>query len=327
MSRKLKSRIPVVDLFAGAGLFSYAFLSEGFRLSTAVELDPKAAMTYSKNLSHEAKVTDIRDLSPEGEAAVLIAGPPCQGFSTLGKRDMNDPRNQLSLSVLKWVRKLRPRVVVIENVPTFLGSPVWGALAKGLESLGYRVKGDIYNAYDFGIPQIRNRSITFASRGKLPVIIAAPRAGCRTVRQAFKGLPRKPNNKNHHFAPTPSRLALSRMRVIPSGGDKRDVMKRAPKLVPPSWWKVPSEVTDVWGRMEWEAPSNTLRTALLNASKGRYIHPSENRVISLREAARLQSIPEWWTFSGKPYVVARQIGNSVPPRLGRAIAKAVRAVV
>src|ERR1051325_11636792 len=96
----------------------------------------------------------------------------------------------------------------------------------------------------------------------------APRL--KDVRQAWDGLPTTPDGSNHHYAPQPSELALARMRVIQPGGAKRDVMRYAPQLAPPSWWRLKCQVTDVWGRMEWDKPSNTIRTALLNPSKGRY---------------------------------------------------------
>jgi DNA (cytosine-5)-methyltransferase 1 len=105
------------------------------------------------------------------------------------------------------------------------------------------------------------------------------------------------------------------------------VLRLAPHLAPKSWWKIGGQATDVWGRMLWDEPSNTLRTALLNASKGRYIHPEQHRVITLREAARLQSVPDCWIFEGTPYQIARQIGNGVPPLLGRAVAKAILALI
>lgn len=101
-------------------------------------------------------------------------------------------------------------------------------------------------------------------------------------------------------------------------------MRSAPSLAPSSWWRVRCQATDVWGRMLWDEPANTLRTALQNPSKGRYIHPERHRVISLREAARLHSVPDSWTFVGTHYQVARQIGNGVPWQLGRAVARAVR---
>jgi DNA (cytosine-5)-methyltransferase 1 len=229
----------------------------------------------------------------------------------------------LSLRVLAWAKKTRAKVVVIENVAAFLKAPVWGKLRKGFEKLGYRVDANVFDATEFGVPQRRSRSFTIAYRGDCPQINPCGEFKVRTVRQAWLGLPKTPNGENSHYAPRPSKLALARMLLVPPGGDKRDIMRRSRKLCAPSWMRLGIEVTDVWGRMEWEKPSNTLRTCLLNPSKGRYIHPDQHRVISLREAARLHTIPDGWKFIGSPTQVARQIGNSVPPALGRAVARAV----
>jgi DNA (cytosine-5)-methyltransferase 1 len=317
----------VTELFAGAGLFSYAFLTEGFRVVRAIEIDSVAAATYSKNIGCHIEVSDVLASVPSGRCEVLTAGSPCQSFSTLGKRKQDDPRNYLSLDVLRWAKVLRPKIVVIENVAAFLKAPVWKLLASGLNDLGYEVSASVLNAFDFGAPQNRLRSFTFASRVGIPVIrpMRSPRVS--NVRQAWDGLAKAPDGVNHHYAPRPSELALARMRVIRPGGDKRDVMRYAPELAPPSWWRLNCQVTDVWGRMEWDKPSNTIRTALLNPSKGRYIHPEQHRVISLREAARLHSIPDGWSFVGYPTQIARQIGNSVPPALGRVVARAVYAAL
>jgi DNA (cytosine-5)-methyltransferase 1 len=323
MPGKLSSKPTVVDLYAGAGLFSYAFSRSGFGLVRAIEIDPVAAATYSANLGSHVEVADIRAVAASGRCTVLIAGPVCQGFSTLGKRDKNDPRNLLSLEVVRWAKVLRPKVIVVENVAAFLDSPIWSVLAAQLGRLGYNVSSSVFDAHEFGVPQRRIRSFTFASRGRAPRVEIPERRGFGTVRKAWRGLASEPDSRNHHYSPRPSDLALARMKVIRAGGDKRDVMRYAPQLAAPSWWRLPCEITDVWGRMEWDEPSNTIRTALQNPSKGRYIHPEQHRVISLREAARLQSIPDSWHFTGLPTQVARQIGNSVPPLLGRAIAKAV----
>jgi DNA (cytosine-5)-methyltransferase 1 len=317
----------VLDLFAGAGLFSHAFATEGFTLVRAIEKDKVAAATYALNLGEHVECGDILDREPEGRCDVIIAGPPCQGFSTLGKRNAADPRNRLSLEVVRWARAVHPKVVVIENVSAFVDSPVWQQVVNEFKRMGYAVQAFVVDAYEMGVPQIRTRSFTVASVAGMPVIRRAVNDGPATVREAWRGLPATPDGRNHHYAPRPSSLALARMRVIPPGGDKRDVMRRAPELAAPSWWKVSCEVTDAWGRMDWDEPSNTLRTALQNASKGRYIHPKQNRVISLREAARLHTIPDGWTFAGTPTQIARQIGNSVPPALGRAVARAVHALL
>lgn len=323
MGRRLSTKPTVVDLYAGSGLFSYAFAKQGFTLIRAIEIDRTAAKTYLTNLGNHIEATDVRAAEPSGRCDVLIAGSPCQGFSTLGKREVNDPRNYLSLEVFRWAEILKPGIVVIENVATFLDAPVWRMLVSRFEQAGYFVGAVVLNAFDYGVPQNRIRSFTIATRGKMPVVKPIHQPRILDVRQAWKDLPAEPNGINHHYSPQPSQLALARMRVIRPGGDKRDVMRYAPELTPPSWWKLCCQVTDAWGRMEWDKPSNTIRTALLNPSKGRYIHPEQHRVISLREAARLHTIPDDWKFVGLPTQIARQIGNSVPPSLGRVVAKAV----
>jgi len=316
------TRPTVVDLFAGAGLFSYAFQQAGFRVTRAVEIDKVAAETYAMNVGNHVEVGDVKRAIPYGRCDVLIAGPPCQGFSTLGSRRPDDVRNYLSLEVVRWAKAMRPKVVVIENVAPFLQSPMWKRLAERLRRVGFEVKAYEFNAVEYGVPQIRLRSFTVACAGGASLRSRRPPVFRHTVRDAWIGLRTTPDGRNHHYSPEPSSVALARMRVIPPGGDKRDVMTAAPQLTPPSWWRLSCQVTDAWGRMEWDSPCNTLRTAFQNASKGRYIHPEQDRVISLREAARLHSVPDDWIFAGLPTQIARQIGNSVPPALGRVVAAA-----
>jgi DNA (cytosine-5)-methyltransferase 1 len=318
------SRKPtVIDLFSGAGLFSLAFCESGFRIIQAVEIDPVAATSYAANIGNHITVGDVAAFAPIAKCDVLIAGPPCQGFSTLGARRADDPRNTLSLQVVRWAKLASPKIVVIENVAAFLNSATWSQVARSLRRLGYGVAAFELDAADYQVPQFRRRSFTVATLDGLRFAPPRPRSKRTCVREALHGLPSEPDGRNHHYSPEPSRLALSRMKAIRPGGDKRDVMKRAPHLAPPSWWRLSCQVTDAWGRMEWESPCNTLRTALQNPSKGRYIHPEQHRVISLREAARLHTIPDTFKFEGRPTHVARQIGNSVPPNLGRAIAQRV----
>ncbi len=313
-----------MELFAGGGFFGGAFLKEGFRPVRAIELDSVACATYRENLGDHVENGDVAKAVPSKRCDLLIAGPPCQGFSTIGKRNRLDRRNFLSLEVLKWAEIASPRVVVIENVPAFLDSQIWPLIEAGFRKLEYDVATHILNAYDFGVPQLRKRAFVIASKVGLPTIRPLIKKKTRTVREAWSGLSSVPDGRNHHYAPKPSELALSRMRLIPEGGNKSNIMSSDPGLVPISWWSVHREVTDVWGRMEWNKPSNTLRTCFQNPSKGRYIHPEQNRVISLREAARLHSIEDSWRFCGLPTQISRQIGNSVPPRLGRTIARGIR---
>lgn len=323
---RTRAKPTFIDLFAGAGLFGHAFEQAGFRQVLAVENDKHAAETHRKNSRCQVIEDSVTTVNPPRSADVLIAGPPCQGFSTLGRMDPADPRNQLSLEVVRWAKQIRPSVVIIENVEAYLNSKIWIYVSQALRKLDYAVESWVLDASDFGVPQRRRRSFTLATDNvevKRPLATKAR----VSVREAWDGLPGTPNGVNLHWAPKPSNLALARMRVIPEGGDKRDILRAAPHLAPPSWAKVHNEATDVWGRMLWDEPANTLRTCLQNPSKGRYLHPRQNRVISLREAARLHSISDDFQFSGKPTHVARQIGNGVPPSLGKAIADSVFAAV
>jgi DNA (cytosine-5)-methyltransferase 1 len=312
-----------IELFSGAGLLGYAFREAGFHACLAVESDHRARATYMENVGADAISNDVREIPPGVRADILLAGPPCQGFSTLGKGDHFDERNSLSLCVADWASESLPSVVVIENVPPFLESRYWAILKRRMSKLGYAATQWTLNAADFGAPQLRVRAFGILSRIGLPNKPVPTVQRHLTVREAFRGLSKKPAKSGLHVAPEPGALALARFELIPERGDKRDVMKRAPHLCPPSWFRMGPQATDVWGRIDLDAPANTLRCSFQNASKGRYVHPTENRVLTLREGARLQGIPDDWQFHGDRKSIARQIGNGVPLALGQAIAAEV----
>ena len=314
-----KSALKSIELFAGAGLLGHAFREAGFHARLAVEADARARASFMRNVGADAMGTDAREVQPGIAADVLLAGPPCQGFSTLGKCDDFDVRNSLSLCVADWAEASSPAVVVVENVPPFLESRYWKMLKRRMKRLGYASVQWTLNAADFGAPQLRVRAFGIFSRIGLPSKPLPVVERHRTVREAFQGLSATPDNSGMHVAPVPGDLALARFKLIPRRGDKRDVIRAAPHLCPPSWLRMGAQATDVWGRMDLDAPANTLRCSFQNASKGRYVHPTENRVLTLREGARLQGIPEHWEFEGDRMSIARQIGNGVPIALGRAV--------
>jgi len=319
-------RFKICELFSGAGLMGGGFKLAGFESVFAAELDPKAVATYNRNLDNVAEEWDVQCVKEGLEYDVLVAGPPCQGFSTLGRRDPKDTRNALSLNVFHWAEKHRPKVVLIENVPQFLDSEYWLKLNQMFSEIGYECVSWVLNSENYGVAQKRKRSFTVFSKIGLP---DEPKdLGVRlTLKDAFKGLSGKPTGDNFHVSPVPSDLAMSRMKVIPPKGDKRDVMAANPMLCPPSWFKMGNQAVDVWGRMDWEKPSNTLRCSFQSPSKGRYLHPTENRVITLREGARIQGIPDSWTFVGDRTSIARQIGNGVPVPLAEAVANSIKALL
>jgi DNA (cytosine-5)-methyltransferase 1 len=312
--------ITTTDLFSGAGLMSEGFRQAGFKSIFAAEADKRAVASFNRNIEDVAKVWNVEKVAENIFSDVIVAGPPCQGFSTLGKRDSNDERNQLSLSVLKWMDVTNPKVVVIENVPQFIQSKYWKIIQEHASRTGYESCHWILNAVDFGAPQKRVRVFCVLSRIGIPEKPEPTHHNQHiTVDSAFEGLPKKPNGKNLHTSPFPSNLALERIQLIPRNGDKRDVIQKAPHICPPSWLKMGNQAVDVWGRMNSKAPANTVRCSFQNASKGRYLHPTENRVITLREGARLQGVPDSWMFEGDRTSIARQIGNGVPIPLAKAV--------
>src|SRR5690606_32930831 len=182
--RRRSSAPTVIDLFAGAGLFSHAFAAEGFDVVCVIELDEVAAASYALNLGDHVVISDRGDPSPEGECGVLFAGPTCQGCSTCGTRDPNDPRILLGLEVVRWAAGCKPSIVVVENVAAFLGAPVWKLLVAGLEALGYEVSAQVVDAVEFGVPQRRQRSFTFASKVGIPTLEKPVSPGDVSVRAA-----------------------------------------------------------------------------------------------------------------------------------------------
>ncbi|WP_066707052.1 DNA cytosine methyltransferase [Sphingomonas adhaesiva] len=314
-------RITFADMFSGAGLFSAGAVRAGMTPAFAIDLSKDAIASYNRNVAPVGVVGSTLDAHDVPKVDVLLAGPPCQGFSTLGRQDPLDARNALALTVPEWAARCDASVVIVENVPPFLRSAKWQELAASFRALGYAVEAWELEAADHGAAQLRRRSFTIASRIGT---IAAPESVAGPHRTAGSVLaePVDPDDPMHVW-PTPAGIAASRIALVPPKGDKRDIMRQAPELCPPSWAKVGCQATDVWGRIDPDRPVNTLRCTFQNPSKGRYLHPVENRTLSLREGARLQGVPDDWTFVGRPYPVARQIGNGVPVPLAEAVCRAV----
>jgi DNA (cytosine-5)-methyltransferase 1 len=340
--------ITTVDLFAGAGGLSLGFhlADRGFTPVFAVEHDHAAASTFGRNFGCDVFDGDIEYGPSYPEADVIIGGPPCQGFSPLGRDRDDESRaqmNSLWKHYLDAVRTIRPKAFVIENVPEFQRSAQFEEL---LELLGadtelnaYSVAYGVLNAADYGVPQNRRRGILVAIRDCESALQWPPppthglgsesgRAHV-TVRQAISDLPARTKGtdptideqgQHLHFGRRPLPISMERYRAIPPGGNRFDLMRNRPDITPACWLNKPTGTTDVMGRLWWDRPSATIRTEFFKPEKGRYLHPTAHRVISHREAARLQSFPDWYVFEGTKIQIARQIGNAVPPLLGKAIA-------
>ena len=339
-----------LDLFAGAGGLSLGFRRAdlGFEPVQAVEIDLAAARTFKRNFNCLVHDGPIEELEVFEDADVILGGPPCQGFSPLGRTRDEESRarlNGLWQEYLRAVRTVQPRAFVIENVPQFQKSAQFGELLRLMDSdpvlPAYGFSYGVLNAADYGVAQSRRRGIFMAVRGLSEVPWPPPATHgpasstgmpYRTVRDEFGGLARMPvstdvgldgdGRQDLHFGRKNVRpVSLERYQAVPPGGNRFDLQKARPDITPRCWLEKPTGTTDGMGRLWWDRPSGTIRTEFYKPEKGRYLHPEEHRPITHREAARLQSFPDGFEFEGNRSEVARQIGNAVPPKLGEALAK------
>jgi len=328
----------VLELFAGCGGMALGFKRAGYRTVLANEWDSAACETLRANITERVAQCAIQEMDRFPAADVIAGGPPCQGFSNLGERVPNDPRNQLWRHFMRAVEAVRPRAFVMENVPPLLASQEFVEIKKLAESLGYGVAGRVLNAADYGVPQTRKRAIVVGLRGGLPSHPPASHAeperlgslftgrlhAWRTVRDAIGDLPLEPTEENWHIGRNPTAMSLERYRHIPPGGNRWNLPSR---LMPDCWKRKTKGGTDLFGRLWWERPSVTIRTEFYKPEKGRYLHPEANRPITHREAARLQGFPDDFDFRGTRIQVGVQIGNAVPPPLAEAVALHLAALI
>jgi DNA (cytosine-5)-methyltransferase 1 len=349
-----------IDLFAGAGGFSLGFkkaFKADFLPVWANDFNKYAGATYNANFGRHCVEGDIVDLLNDErtripQADVVIGGPPCQGFSLLNKNRSNDPRKQLWRPFLEVVERSGAALFVMENVAQLLGSEEHEQIAEASQALGFRLTSAKLHAADYGVPQLRLRAFIVACRFTDPADFFPPakthynpnngngdtsgRRAWRTVRDTIADLPepvgtqirQEPAPLDIHFGRTPTPLSMQRYRAIPEEGMNRfDLQSRALELTPQCWIKKTSGGTDLFGRLWWNRPAFTIRTEFFKPEKGRYLHPSQHRPITHREAARLQSFPDSFRFTGSKFEIARQIGNAVPPLLAQRVAECVRAML
>jgi DNA (cytosine-5)-methyltransferase 1 len=357
--------LSVIDLFAGCGGMTAGFVPEGFTPVLSVEFDLFAAATYAANFGESHTFYGNIIELPEAdipEVDVIIGGPPCQGFSNLGSKDIEDPRNQLWREYVRVVKAAHPKVFVIENVDRFMKSSEFNLLlaesADGALS-EYELSYGHLNAADYGVAQRRVRTIVIGSRVgriELPEATHARSPASSTVRpwvgtrERILGLPEIPATSalptstteffgiavpgtfkglDLHLGRNPTQTSLERYDHIPPGGGRFDLPDH---LLARCWREKPTGTTDVMGRMRWEMPSHTIRTEFFKPEKGQYLHPQwdeagqhrVNRPITHYEAARLQDFPDDFLWCGSKIGIAKQIGNAVPAGLAAAIARHVR---
>jgi len=349
MTENNKSKsLKIIDLFCGAGGFSEGFRQAGYQILTGIDNDPEAIETYNKNfpeaksllydLSQTDSVLDsFLDRVKTDDQTAIIGGPPCQGFSVAGKRDLNDPRNALYRAYIHLIKIIKPRVIVLENVPTILGlynGSGAKAITEDFEKLGYKTVHKILHARDYGVPQNRKRVFFVGVKNgrafsdPKPITFLDP----ITTEMAISDLPllednlgsdileyiNGPNNNYqsqmrqgsnfiyNHWAVDHKKRTREIISLVPDGGNYKNLPKHLQST---------RKVNIAWTRMNSKKPCFTI-----DAGHNHHFHYKANRVPTVRECARIQSFPDRFRFYGKKTSQFRLVGNAVPPLLAKAIA-------
>lgn len=345
----------VLDLFAGAGGLSEGFrqASSRFKVIRAVENDPSAAATYAVNhddVVYAGKIEDWLDDEPTPPVDLVVGGPPCQGFSTLGRQDVQDERNAMWEHYARTLERAQPKYFLLENVAIFLKSSQYDQFHQRTISgslKNYTFVPAVLNAADYGACQARKRAILLGWRNDVvPPVLPKKTYGpatWRTVRDALAGVPRVVRetelpdggvqcgdkwypgpftSRQLHLTRNYEPISIARFEHIPEGGNRFNLPT---VLKAPCWVNHTTGSGDVMGRLRWDEPSVTIRTEFFKPEKGRYLHPSENRAITHYEAAKIQGFPDEYLWVGSKTSIARQIGNAVPIPLGSALAETILA--
>lgn len=333
------SNFKVLDLFCGAGGLSYGFKLAGFDIVGGVDFNSSAMETHKKNFNSNFEFCgDIKNITEEiinrelAEVDVIIGGPPCQGFSAANRYDKeaDDPRNILFFEFLKFISILKPKAFVIENVKEILTKNNGFAKSRILEiteKLGYKVNFAILNAVEYGVPQNRRRAFFVGIRKDYKkqfyfehLIKTKPHLTVydaiadlcypeKEIKNAFLSYAKDSEVLFNHFPKSPCERVVERMTYVPQGGNWKDV--------PTHLWQKQRDNrhSSAYKRLSFFEPSITVDTGHMN-----YFHPIEHRVPTVRESARLQSFPDSFVFCGNQGEQYKQVGNAVPPLLGKAIA-------
>lgn len=317
-----------IDLFSGVGGLTEGMHQAGFDTKVAFEIDEIASKAYKLNHSkttvikrdlRKVTIAETRRLLKNKTIHLLAGCPPCQGFSSIRRLNretpVEDDRNELIKEYVRFVKALRPYTFMMENVPGLVKYELFDQAITSLSEIGYSVDYKIVNVKDYGVPQSRRRLVLVGSRlGKIKVA-SSPNEKL-TVREVIGDLPLPGLSQDplHKIFPKHSDKVLKRIKLTPKNGGSR---KDLPKKYTLACHKAKNVgFNDVYGRLRWDDYSTTITGGCLNPSKGRFLHPEQDRCISAREAALLQSFPPEYIF---PLDVPRgnlalMIGNALPPK-------------
>lgn len=344
-----KKEIVGLDVFSGAGGMSLGAKMAGVDVQLAIEKDPHAAATYAHNHPGTnvlaADISKIRKINipKKDKITVLFGGPPCQGFSTSNQQNRNaeNETNWLFKEFIRVVKLWKPDWVVFENVKGIIeteGGLFKDKVLRTLERAGYKTSHGLLNAKDFGVPQDRTRFFIIASKHGISVEMPKPTAKKPvSVSQALDDLPNLENGASNDYLCYPKKAGTKYAKSMRNGhkgcrnhlvtANAPYVIKRY-KHVPQggNWEEIPKRLmknyadrtrchTGIYRRLREDQPS----VVIGNYRKNMLIHPTEDRGLSVREAARLQSFPDWYKFEGSIGFQQQQVGNAVPPLLAKAV--------
>lgn len=335
-----------IDSFCGAGGLCLGLERAGFDVLFSFDIDPICIETMSVNkayFNHRVEAADIANMLngellrkcniQRGELFLLAGGPPCQGFSIQRRGSDIDSRNDLVLKYGQLIDELYPKYFVMENVSGIAGKrgkTILQQLVEDVEQIGYYVHVALLDAQDYGVPQRRKRYIIVGERKDLGDNYAYPKSLgiCKTVRDTIGNLPEPPTDGTDHPQITLHRrdrlseLNLARIRAIKEGQGRDDL----PTELVADCHKIDSSVIgfrSVYGRMAWDDVAPTITARFDSFTRGKFGHPTQDRSVSLREGALLQTFPMDFMFTGNKVDVARQIGNAVPPVMAEQIGKSI----
>jgi DNA (cytosine-5)-methyltransferase 1 len=345
-----KRKVKFIDLFSGAGGFSCGLEMAGFECMLGVDFNKDAIDTFQANhLLSKSYCGDIKKLTNKkidkflngNSIDLIVGGPPCQGFSTVGTGNPDDKRNSLFKEFLRIVKHLTPNYVVMENVTGLLARKNEQSLIgifKLFKNMGYKMDVKILSADEFGVPEIRRRTIFIASKVNADIIfpkkthgqtIKSPKVTVDQAINNLKGINDKIHNHDLKSCEVKDSLDLRRLKRLPEGKGiryKKDEDQFLTKSLKydVDWEKLPEKRFRQarLQRLNGSALSPTIMT-----HRHSYYHPRENRLISAREAAAIQSFPNDFVFHGSVTSQWRQIGNAVPPRLAFSIAGAIKKMI
>lgn len=345
--------IVAIDLFSGSGGTTQGLKKAGIKVSTAVEIDPTAAETYRINnpevnlLNKDIKMVKGNQLVDRAEQSqdylMLVACPPCQGFSSIRRKGEDDLRNELVFEYARLIKETVPDFLLMENVSGMTSKRGKKIFSKFLDAISgdYEIEYNILNAADYGVPQTRKRLVLHGIRKDLKrslgiSLVEMPRQTHSKMGEGqlekwinadvLLGLPPIEAGQNYegsksifnHVANGLSPTNIKRIQIIRDGGGSRNAL---PEELVLDCHKGKTGHTDVYGIIDISKPAITITGGCMTYSKGRFGHPFQNRALSAREAARLQSFDDNYIFFGNKSELARQIGNAVPVNLAKASGK------